>query len=59
MNVFACRPEGGGSWPPIIFYTDALGLREELRDMVRRLATVGYPVLLLDVSLPHGNTARI
>jgi dienelactone hydrolase len=41
---------GGGSWPPIIFYTDALGLREELRDMVRRLATVGYTVLLLDVS---------
>jgi carboxymethylenebutenolidase len=46
MDTFICHPERRGPWPAIIFYMDAPGIREELRDMVRRLATVGYCVLL-------------
>jgi carboxymethylenebutenolidase len=46
MNTFACHPERRGPHPVIIVFMDAPGIREELRDMVRRLATVGYYVLL-------------
>jgi carboxymethylenebutenolidase len=46
METFICRPERGGSYPPVFFLMDAPGIREELRDMARRLATVGYCVLL-------------
>lgn len=46
MDTFICHPERHGPWPAIIFYMDAPGIREELRDMARRLATVGYHVIL-------------
>jgi carboxymethylenebutenolidase len=46
MDTFVCHPERRGPWPAVIFYMDAPGIREELRDMARRLATVGYYVLL-------------
>jgi carboxymethylenebutenolidase len=46
METFLCRPERGGPYPPVLFLMDAPGIREELRDMARRLATVGYCVLL-------------
>ena len=46
MSTFVCRPERHGPHPVLIFYMDAPGIREELRDMARRLATVGYYVLL-------------
>jgi carboxymethylenebutenolidase len=46
MDTFICHPERHAPWPAIIFYMDAPGIREELRDMARRLATVGYYVLL-------------
>src|SRR5476649_899439 len=46
MNTFICHPERGGPHPAIIFFMDAPGIREELRDMARRLGTVGYYVML-------------
>ena len=46
METFICRPERGGSFPAVFLLMDAPGIREELRDMARRLATVGYYVLL-------------
>ena len=46
METFVCRPERGGPHPAVFFLMDAPGIREELRDMARRLATVGYAVLL-------------
>jgi carboxymethylenebutenolidase len=46
METFVCRPERGGPFPPVLFLMDAPGIREELRDMARRLGTVGYLVLL-------------
>lgn len=45
METFLCRPERG-SHPAVLFLMDAPGIREELRDMTRRLASVGYCVLL-------------
>jgi carboxymethylenebutenolidase len=46
MPTFVCRPERGGPHPAVLLLMDAPGVREELRDMTRRLATVGYVVAL-------------
>jgi carboxymethylenebutenolidase len=46
METFICHPERGGPSPAVCFLMDAHGIREELLDMARRLATVGYYVLL-------------
>jgi len=46
MSTFACHPERGGPHPVVLFLMDAPGIREELRDMARRLATAGYYVML-------------
>ncbi|MFZ3354732.1 MAG: dienelactone hydrolase family protein [Xanthobacteraceae bacterium] len=46
MNTFICHPERDSPHPAIIFLMDAPGIREELRDMARRLGTVGYYVML-------------
>jgi carboxymethylenebutenolidase len=45
-TTFICHPERNGPHPVILFYMDAPGIREELRDMARRLATTGYYVML-------------
>ena len=46
MNTFVSRPDRPGPFPLIVFLMDAPGKREELHDMARRLATVGYYVML-------------
>jgi carboxymethylenebutenolidase len=46
MNSFVVHPEEGGPHPVVLFYMDAPGKREELHDMARRLASVGYCVVL-------------
>jgi carboxymethylenebutenolidase len=46
METFLCHPERGGPFPPVLMLMDAPGIREELRMMARRLATVGYHVML-------------
>lgn len=39
-------PEGQGTKPPVLIWTDIAGLRPALRDMGRRLAGQGYVVLV-------------
>src|ERR1700734_3882651 len=46
MNTFICHPERDSPHAAIILFMDAPGIREELRDMARRLGTVGYYVML-------------
>jgi len=46
MNTFIVHPERAGPHPVILFFMDAPGIREELRDMARRLADAGYYVML-------------
>lgn len=46
MNTFVVHPDEGGPHPVVLFYMDAPGKREELHDMARRLASVGYFVVL-------------
>src|SRR5471032_3054288 len=45
-TTFISHPERDGPHPVILFYMDAPGIREELRDMARRLATSSYCVML-------------
>ena len=39
-------PEGRGSWPAVLVWTDILGLRPVFREMGRRLSAEGYVVLV-------------
>ena len=39
-------PEGKGTWPAVLVWTDILGLRPVFREMGRRLAAEGYVVLV-------------
>jgi carboxymethylenebutenolidase len=46
METYVCHPDRNGPHPAVLFLMDAPGVREELRDMARRLASSGYFVLL-------------
>jgi carboxymethylenebutenolidase len=54
MSTFVVHPERGGPYPVILFYMDAPAIREELRDMARRLATTGYYVMLPNLYYREG-----
>lgn len=45
MPTFIVHPEESGPHPVILFQMDAPGMREELHNMCRRLATAGYYVI--------------
>ncbi len=49
MPSFTVQPDGPGIFPGIILYMDAPGIREELRNMARRIAKAGYFVILPDM----------
>ena len=53
-TTFIVHPERDGPHPVILFFMDAPAIREELRDMARRLATVGYYVMLPNLYYRHG-----
>lgn len=44
MDAFITHPDTGGPFPAVIVLMDIWGLREELFDVARRVATVGYHV---------------
>jgi dienelactone hydrolase len=46
-------------FPAIIIYMDAPAIREELRDMARRLASMGYYVLLPNLFYRVGKEGSI
>jgi len=58
METFVCRPDRDGPFPAVLLLMDAPGIREELRDMARRLATVGYLVLLPNLYYRAGRDTK-
>ena len=58
METFVCHPERGGPYPAIFFLMDAPGIRDELYDMARRLAIVGYYVLLPNLYYRAGKDTK-
>ncbi len=59
MDTFICHPEEGGPFPAVIMSMDAPGIREELRDMARRIGSVGYFVLLPNLYYRSGREGGI
>jgi carboxymethylenebutenolidase len=47
-------PAADGSWPAVIFYMDAGGIRPAVIEMAQRLADAGYVVLLPDLFYRYG-----
>jgi carboxymethylenebutenolidase len=58
METFICRPERNGPHPAVLMLMDAPGIREELHDMARRLASVGYCVLLPNLYYRAGRDSK-
>jgi len=55
MTAFVTHPEGGGPFPAVVVYMDIWGLREELFDIARRIATAGYHVTLPNLYYRQGD----
>ena len=54
MECFVAHPDGDGPFPPVILYMDVPGIREELRNLTRRIAGQGYFGLLPDMYYREG-----
>lgn len=54
MEAFVTHPEQDGPFPPVVFYMDVWGVREELYDLARRVATVGYYCMVPDFYYRQG-----
>jgi carboxymethylenebutenolidase len=70
METFLVHPEAPGAYPPVVIYMDIWGVREQLRDVARRIACVGYAVAVpnlyyrqggvhFDYRNPDGTTASL
>jgi carboxymethylenebutenolidase len=46
LDAYVFNPPGSGSWPAVVMYMDAFGIRPALGDMAERLASHGYVVAL-------------
>ena len=51
METFLCWPERNGPHPAVLMLMDAPGIRGELHHMARRLAIVGFFVILPNLLL--------
>ncbi len=57
METFIVHPERGAH-PPVMMLMDAPGIRDELYDMARRLASVGYYVMLPNLYYRAGRDTK-
>lgn len=55
MTTFVAHPDEGGPFPVVLVYMDALGLRDELRGIGRRLADAGYFAVVPDLYYRFGD----
>jgi carboxymethylenebutenolidase len=53
-KAWVLTPEGAGSWPGVIFYMDAFGIRPGMVQMATHLAAQGFAVLLPDLYYRFG-----
>ena len=57
MDCFVAHPDGEGPFPAVILYMDVPGVREELRNFVRRIAGEGYFGILPDLYYRAGKVS--
>ena len=53
-QTYVATPVDSGSWPAVILYMDAGGIRPAMIDMAQQLADAGYLVLLPDLFFRYG-----
>jgi carboxymethylenebutenolidase len=58
MNTFIVHSTENGPCPAVVAYFDIWGVREELFDIARRLAAIGYYVLVPDLYYRQGQVQR-
>lgn len=54
METFVTHPEQDGPFAAVVLYMDVWGIREELYDIARRVATVGYCCVVPDFYYRQG-----
>lgn len=54
MDTFITHPQDGGPFPAVVVFMDVWGLREELFDIARRIATIGYYCLVPNLYYRQG-----
>lgn len=59
MNTFVVHPEEGAPWGCVAVLMDAPGIRECLRDIARRIASVGYLVALPNLYYRRGRDVAV
>jgi len=55
MNAFVTHPDDAGPFPAVVIFMDIWGLREELFDIARRIATAGYHCVLPNLYYRQGD----
>lgn len=55
MGTFIAHPDEGGPFPAVVLFMDIWGVREELHDIARNVATVGYCCLVPDSYYRQGS----
>jgi len=58
MECFVSHPEENAPFPAVVLYMDIWGVREELYDVARRVASVGYYVILPDLYYRQGKVRQ-
>jgi carboxymethylenebutenolidase len=54
-KAWVITPDGKGTWPAVIFYMDAFGIRPGMIQMATHIANQGYVVLLPDLFYRFGS----
>ena len=54
METFVTHPQSEGPFAAILLYMDAPGIRAELYDFARRVASTGYYCMVPDLYYRHG-----
>lgn len=54
-KAWVVKPEGEGTWPAVIVYSDAFGLRPGMVEVASHIAHEGYVVLLPDLFYRYGD----
>ena len=54
LDCAVFSPDGSGSWPAVLMYMDAFGIRPALASMAQRLASDGYTVAILNLYFRSG-----
>lgn len=57
MKTFLTQPETGGPFPPVVLFMDIWGVREQLFDLARHIASVGYAVAVPNLYYRWGDTS--